>query len=111
MTGCFAVTVRALCILFGLWCWRNFGKGLKERMFSGDKAGSGGNAAQRGVGADPVLAAHSNPYANSGPALAHDEEDIYSSGVGGGGGGGVTVVHEQPSGNQGVLRTYLQPLL
>lgn len=32
-TGCVAVFVRVACILFGIMCFTNFGKGLKERMF------------------------------------------------------------------------------
>jgi len=110
LTGCVACTVRAACILFGLFCWRNFGKGLKEKMFSGSDAAAARNA-------EPVLAAHSNPYAagvNPAAAALSDEDDLYTNGAGLGVGtphATVTVIREQPAANQGILRSYLQPLL
>lgn len=93
LTGCVAVSVRLACVVAGAVCWGNFGKGLKEKMFTGGHR----RPARRASRAEPLAYPTVSPNHGAHAQVADAP---------------VTVVIEQNQAqHNSQLLTYLQPLL
>jgi hypothetical protein len=96
LTGCVAVVIRVACIIFGILSVRNFGKGLKEKMFTDPSEWRPTRSPENSVG----------QVHNPAPVFqVQSPESGYADGP-------VVIVQsqsqQQPQSN---LRSYLQPLL
>lgn len=84
LTGCVAILVRLACIVYALLAIRNFGMGLREKLWI--SSGSGGHAGQ----AQPTL------------SVAHSPLNNYDQGP-------IVLVQEEPQ-PRSALGQYMQPL-
>ena len=95
LTGCVAVSVRLACVVAGAVCMGNFGRGLKEKMFTGSS--SDRRPVRRASRAEPLAYPAASPNHGAHAQVADAP---------------VTVVIEQNQGqHNSQLLTYLQPLL